>query len=423
MIQLSITQKLFLGILFITPTFTLLIKGWTGILLVIAAIFAIFILSINPAKNLTTTFNPLQKKMIWGVIITFTSPCLAILMSQVFQNKFSLQTYDAPSKFLLAIPIFLLLTRLKVNLEKLIEYIFPTTLLLTLLFMPFLPKTGWGIYVHRVTTYFVDHLTFGRICIAFAILSLATLNFKKPIQLSNLFKLLGVLAGIYLSINSGSRTGWLALPLALALIVSIQFQDKLKAFLTGAIVAISVSLVMYQNIETVKQRTNDAINEISTYQMDSVNPDNSVGQRISFIRMGIYYFSLNPLSGWGDHGFKSHINDAEITKFTSEYTRQFALNAGFHNEFITNAVRSGIWGIIATALLFFIPLWILITSRKLTEYKNLRYLGILYIICEFISGMSTEVFNLKFTASLYAIMISIILGCLISSIKNEHQKI
>jgi O-antigen ligase len=67
--------------------------------------------------------------------------------------------------------------------------------------------------------------------------------------------------------------------------------------------------------------------------------------------MGLHYFSERPLSGWGDKGFKEKLNDPEISFFSSSFTRDFAFNAGFHNEFITNMVRSGILGLVSSILL------------------------------------------------------------------------
>jgi hypothetical protein len=42
-------------------------------------------------------------------------------------------------------------------------------------------------------------------------------------------------------------------------------------------------------------------------------------------------------------------------------------------------------------------------------------------VCELISGMSTEVFNLKFTATLYAFMMAVLCGTVIKAIRQSRH--
>jgi O-antigen ligase len=155
--------------------------------------------------------------------------------------------------------------------------------------------------------------------------------------------------------------------------------------------------------------------------MHDVNIDNSVGMRLSFARMGYYLFTLRPFSGYGDHNFKDRINDPFPSSFTTQYTRDFPVNAGFHNEFTTNMVRSGIWGFISTALLFFVPLGIFAYALKQSICNDIALFGLAFVICELISSISTEVFNLKFTATLYSFIIAILCGTVIKKIIQSRN--
>jgi O-antigen ligase len=136
--------------------------------------------------------------------------------------------------------------------------------------------------------------------------------------------------------------------------------------------------------------------------------------------MGLYFFSERPLSGWGDENFKEKLNDPEISFFSSSFTREFALNSGFHNEFITNMVRSGVLGLLSSLLLITTPL--IIFWKLLTFNRQLAIAGVTYVICELISGLSTEVFNLKFTAALYAFNISVFLGLALQSLIQKSNE-
>jgi len=398
------------------PVFSLIIRGWAGWLLGISALLASFILFAS-TKEVGENYSaaPADNK-IWArlIVLMLISPTLAIFISQTLRQEYSWNNYDAPSKFLLAIPLFFAILRSRIRINQMIPFIFPLALIVTIIGINFLPRIGWGGDPTRLSSYFVDPLTFGRVTISFALLCIASINFYKPSSWANLLQIIGALSGIYLSIRSGSRTGWLAVPIVLFMLFWMKSHlSMINKIFIGLALCTLATLSAYYSSPTVKERADLAINEVKTYQLNTLNPDNSVGMRISFLRMGVYYFSMAPLSGWGDKGFKDHLNDAEISKFASQYTREFAFSAGFHNELVTNAVRSGIWGILSTLLMFFVPIALLL--KKSAPQKEIVTLGLTYIVCEMISGMSTEVLNLKFTAAIYATMIAVLCGIALNS--------
>ena len=155
-----------------------------------------------------------------------------------------------------------------------------------------------------------------------------------------------------------------------------------------------------------------ALSEGRNYHWNSLKPDNSVGMRISFYRMAVFYFLENPLKGWGDLGWMKLMDSPEISQYTTAFTRDFAKN-GFHNEVFTSAVRSGIWGLISSIALLFIPVVFAINIQsKITSY-TLKFLTIFLIIFMthmIAAGMTTEVTNLVFLSSFIGLSLSIFIG-------------
>ena len=89
-----------------------------------------------------------------------------------------------------------------------------------------------------------------------------------------------------------------------------------------------------------------------------------------------------------------------------------AFNAGFHNEMVSNAVRFGVGGLLAAAMLFFVPFALFVRqsrSESAVQRAN-ALLGLVLTICFFISSLSTEVFDLKYMASFYAVMVAMLCG-------------
>ena len=407
------------GLIALSTLFSLTIHRWLGIDFFICVAISIFVLFRSKKEDVDVSrLTPL-------FIVTFCSPCIAILVSQTIRMDWSFPYYDSPIRFMMAIPIFLMILRKNLAIGKILSYSVPLTPIITLLVVPFLPKEGWGIEPTRLGTYFVDPLTFGWVMLCFGLLSLFTwkMNPQRSKKLSTVFTLSGFFTGVYLSIASGSRTGWLALPVVLLILV-VDFLPKGKKMKYSALaltLVMVLTIALYQYSNTVKERVDIAASEIKSYQMHAVNIDNSVGMRLSFARMGYYLFTLRPLSGFGDHDFKERINDPFPSSFTTQFTRDFPVTAGFHNEFTTNMVRSGIWGLMSTALLFFVPLGIFIYGLKKTICPEIALFGFAFVVCELISGMSTEVFNLKFTATLYAFMMAVLCGTVIKAIRQSRH--
>ena len=416
--KLSLFEKIFTIGQFITPLGLLIVKSWIGGWLFFQSLMAL-ILTLKSTEGLKSFF---VNKWSALVFFTFSLPLLAILNSQFLNNSWEWRYYDSPSRFLFAIPLIMYIWQSKIKLEPLLEFTFPITLIVTFIALPFLPQVGWGADPSRLATYFVDPLTFGRISLTFGLVSLAFINFKNKSLINNLVLLIAFVLGLYLSIKSGSRTGWLAVPIVFIFLFAAYapFKNRLISICIALLIGVIGTFAIFKLSTTVNQRVSHAIHEVSSYQLNQINPDNSVGMRIAFFRMGLHFFSERPLSGWGDKSFKEKLNDPEISFFSSNYTREFALNAGFHNEFITNMVRSGVLGLFSSLLLLGTPLFIF--WKLLTFNKPLAIAGITYVICELISGLSTEVFNLKFTAALYTFNISVFLGLAFQSLIRKTNE-
>ena len=423
------TENALLGVLALAPIFVLTIKGWTTLTLVLAAVLSLALLLLDRNSNLTqkqvpqtpTTKNNKQF-WVWLMIITFASPVLAVLISQSLRHDWVWRSYDAPMRFLVAIPVLLCVYKRNLPVMKFWQWSFPLLVITTFVIMPFLPKSGWAVIHGRVSTHFVDPLTFGHITLTFGLLSLFVVTqLKQSNLLSNAIKISGLGVGIYLSLMSGSRTGWVAFPFVLILWLLSSFGTKnlLKNLVLCISFSVLTAFAIYQLSTTVRERSSLAINEISSYTLNKENPYNSVGARLSMAREGFYFFNMSPWMGWGDEGYKEHINDPSIVKFADPILRNLPFGAGFHNEFTTNAVHYGVWGLVSTALVFFVPLAIFLNAYRRRINSQVALIGLTYMICELASSMTTEVWNLKFTAALSAIIIAGLCGAVLA-IKSEQ---
>jgi O-antigen ligase len=129
----------------------------------------------------------------------------------------------------MALPIFWVIYQRKLTPMSWWKISIPLSLLTLPILTPFLPQNGWAtVDPSRFGTYFVDPLTFGRIAIAMACLSFLSIKFTPKHQWPIiLLQIIGGLIGVYYSIKSGSRTGWLAVPLIIFIYVTFfTFKNK-----------------------------------------------------------------------------------------------------------------------------------------------------------------------------------------------------
>jgi O-antigen ligase len=407
-------KQLFVFSLVISPLFLLTVKGWMTRIVVVSCLLAIYLVYKCYSKSNKPSLNTKYPPHLGLLSAMFVLPFLAIFLAQSFRGQYSWAYYDSPAHILICVFVMLAMVKAGPRVVELMSYTFPIANLLALANILINPNLFWG--PARLSTQALDPLAFGSLSLTFGILSLISIKLhRSKSKLLVLYKLAGFCAGIYLSIISGSRTGWLALPIVGFLwlhLEHVKFTLPAKTIAVASLITIIIS--SYFLSENVHQRTNMAVREVTDYHWNEPNTDTSVGDRISFARIAIFLLEKKPLSGWGDGNFASVINDPALN-FAAAETKSAAVKSGLHNEISANMVRSGIWGLISSVALFLIPaLYFLNNARSKPEHqRNVALLGLAFLTCQFVSSLSMELLNLRYAASFYGLMLSIFCGQLL----------
>ncbi len=407
------------ALLAVSPLFLLTVKGWISGVLFASSALAILMLCVG-YKEGDSPILPRKNAWLWGFVILFTLPVVAIFLGQLGRQNYAGRDYDSPTRFLLSIPILLVLFQHRFDMFRALVYAMPGAIFVTSIVLSLNPDNVWqpehNLVPYRASTYFVDPLTFGSLNLTLGLCCLLSIDlYGRDHSGVRIYKGMGCIVGVYLSILSGSRTGWLALPLVLFLWINFRVTRYRVPALISILLLVGGS---YYFSTALQQRLDVAEHEIMSYQWNALNPQTSVGDRLSFLRIAVFLFTQNPWSGFGDHGLSEFINHPELNRYALQETQEWALRSGFHNEIATNMVRSGVWGLLSSSALFLMPALFFVRSLASAslQVQKLALLGLGYLVCTFISGMTTEVFNLKFTASFHAIMFT----CLISSLLVHH---
>ena len=408
----------FRSLVIVSPVFLLTVKHWINLVVLVVFVGSLFFLLRKKEVPLQDTDE--LRRWRWIIVLTLTGPVLAVGMGQLLRGDFYPPNFDAPLRIALCAPVFLAISLgwlYREGKEPIsflwMKFTFPGMLLCILIV-----RSGWfsSWGAIRITTNFVDPLTFGSLTLLFSLLSLASLSFfwQKLYFTHRIFLLIAIPSGLYFSVMSASRTGWLVLPFYLFIwlryFACFQYGKK-KAFL-GALLLIGVIFLFIPLQPALVEKIYLAISEISNYRWNSLNPDNSVGMRISFYRMAVFYFLENPFKGWGDLGWMRLIDSPETSQYASIFAKDFAKN-GFHNEVFTSAVRSGIWGLISSIALLFLPVAFAIIINFKSTSQTLKFLTLFLLIFMthmIVAGMTTEVTNLVFLASFIGLSLSVFIG-------------
>lgn len=422
----EINPKFFEKILFfffgITPLFLVTVRSWTNVVLILGAISSLFFLIklwMHKSKN-ENSQGSFEKLM----LIVLIAPIFSVTIGSMLRGKTVASDYDSASRFFIAVAIFLYALRKRYNFANFLQYSAPASLIITFLHQILFPQPYlWG--ADRMATYFADPLVFGYTSLTLGLISLTSIHLlKKDTKPVVAFKLFGAMIGLYLSTMSGSRTGWLAFPVIVALLLYLKIKangKNIRLLLVSITIAMTIVIGLFITSKTISDRIHIAVQEISNYSWIGIAPETSVGMRITFLRIATDLLVTHPLMGYGDIKLSGATLPSHIYTYASPPSVAMALNSGFHNEMVTNAIRNGVVALLAAFMLFAAPLYIFIKKQRsscLIQRGNAS-LGLVFTLCIFISSLSTEVFDLKYTASFYALMISL----LVASTLATHQSL
>jgi O-antigen ligase len=408
-------EKIFALSLIISPLFLLTVSGWMTRIIAVCSLLAIYVLYKNRAKPITVTHKkdvPFFTKLLCA---TLSLPIIAILLSQSFRAEYSWAYYDSPAHILIGIFILLAIAKTGIEVVKWMSFSLPAALLLALANIIINPNLFWG--SSRLSTQAVDPLAFGSLSLTFALLSLISIKLHPQSKLLIAYKIIGVCAGIYLSIASGSRTGWLAIPIIG--ILWLYYDHKKWSLTTKAMVSVCIVTLItssYFLSNNIHNRVDETTKNLSQYEWKpkDANATTSFGDRVSFARMAAYLMTQRPIDGWGDGNFESIIDSPKFYYANME-TRKVALISGFHNDITANMVRSGIWGLIATVALFLVPAVFFLRNLRYPNKneRDVAFMALTFLVCQFASSLSMEIFNLRYSASFFGLMIAIFCGQLL----------
>ena len=239
---------------------------------------------------------------------------------------------------------------------------------------------------------------YGNVSMLFGMLTLCGLEWaiKQRHRITwSVLLLAGGLIGIFGSIISGSRGGWLALPVCGCIFVVHYARARGKHYMTGLLtVLLAVAVLSYALPNSpVLERAADAVEDLKKFE-DSDNVSTSVGQRLEMWRTALTLSDDHIWLGMGRNGYLDAKKELSAEGKMSEIVLHYT-NA--HNDYIDSLVKRGIFGFLALLLLFLLPLTLFAQAllRSSAAAHPFALAGVMLCTCYMIFGLTTSSLTLN----------------------------
>lgn len=215
-------------------------------------------------------------------------------------------------------------------------------------------------------------------------------------------------------ILSGSRGGWMAVPLLGALVLwqwkQRQAQAKTKNPLFGVLASV-LALVVVLNTPQVHLRIHQAQAEWSGW-VQTGESNNSVGQRLAHWKFAWTMFTERPFIGWGQAEYDVQRLEAITQGRVPEPLRHFN---HAHNEWLDMAAKRGLLGLLGLASLYAIPGWLYarrLRSSASHTTRTLALCGLATVLGYLAFGLTQVMFAHNSGNMVYLFMNTLWLGML-----------
>lgn len=397
---LFLIEKMANLLLLVYPTFMLAVKGGMNGVFLLMLLLALAVWVVRPAGMDKTVWE--NKWTIYAASMLAMSA--AIFISQSYHHNYSAHPYDGASRYWLAIPVFLLLRRLDPKVFTMLQVAFPVAAI-----SGFLLAKNLGESI-RSGIETLDLIHFGDFELILAMLSIFCINWiGRDGFVLKAIKITGFIAGVAASFFSGSRGGWLAIPLFIAIFINFFTVKSLKSIITIVILGTLSTLLLYTISSTFHQRVNELTKEVT--ELNHGNQDTSTGIRWQLYKAAVEIFSLNPIFGVGPDGFAQEMTPmmekGKITPMAAQLGR-----GEVHNDVLNKSVGMGLFGLAAIMAIYLVPIWLFwkATRSVSAQVKRAGLLGIIFVSGFFVFGLTVEILNLTMAIAFYSFTVSVLLA-------------
>lgn len=226
-----------------------------------------------------------------------------------------------------------------------------------------------------------------------------------------LLLVVGALCGVLASLLSGSRGGWIGLPVVLWVLYRAygrMLAPRIKLALAALILA-SGAIVLATPQLHVAERLHLAVSDVDQY-FNHQNAHTSVGARFAMWHGATQLYLAKPVFGWGERGYQPAMAQLVDEGKADPIIREFGHP---HNEILNVASKHGTIGLIALLLLWGVPLKLFAAGLRSADLtvRALATAGILLPVTYIDYGLSQAFLSHNSGVMMYAFWLVVWWGC------------
>lgn len=395
------------------PLVGLTVKGGASALMIAAMLVSLYALMFSPCTS--PALSRVDERDVKLTCIALASPLCATLASELWHRNLVFNLLDAPWRFLAAVPIMLFLRRMPVRAIRWTDCSFAIAAIGALaagLMAAGLMAVEQGA---RLRLWFLDSIHYGDMALVVGLMSGLSIDWWQKDRLAvRALKITGLLAGLCASVLSGSRGGWLAVPVVAALVVYVHGKGRSRRWRMSVLVALLIALIGICVVShEVRERLFSVWSDIVQYSRG--HKDTSTGIRLQLYEVALRLTWQYPVFGAGPNGFAHAMPMLQRSGVITPTAALYG-HGETHNQLLAYTANYGFVGGLAGIAIHLFPGWFF--ARRLAAPANpvrrTALLGLTFVVSFFIFGLTVETFDLKMVASYYSAVVAILVGILIS---------
>jgi len=370
----------------------------------LAAVFVCWLLLPVTLKN--TRFDTLEKSMLgfWLLYCGFT------FLDLSFRSEWDWKEFQEPSRFLLLLPVFLAVRKYGFNVNALRFGVLLGAILAGI----------WGYYqkmelgMQRAmgdTRYQIA--AFGDIGLISGVMTVALLQpLWKTSKLWLLITFVGFGAGVFASLASGTKGGWISVPFLCWILVELTDNPTYRKRFAAMGILFVTGLLVWWLSPFIQDRVSVIGPAIYKYFVLGEVHDFSAGIRLALWHGAVLIFWDNPLFGTGPGTYGDQLR---IYVDSGALTPEVLKILAPHSQFFNSIVESGTFGPVMVYGIYIS--FILHCKRHLANNKSLATTGILMAVGFMDFGLVEVIWDINIAGVYFTVMMVLIAGLL------SHQNI
>jgi len=394
-----LVEKVAALLLLVYPTAMLTVRGGMNAVMLLMLILALLVWLKPPAGLHRVAWQP-----VWsGYFISMFGLSVAVLISQLANNDLAGHPHDAASRLWLALCVFWFLLKLRASVFRVLQFAFPVAAIAGWLLAE---DVGYGFTLRTL-----DKIHFGNYLLLLGALSLFSIDwFGKDDWPLRLLKLAGFTFGLLASLESGTRGGWLAIPVFIGIYFFFRASRlSLRAIGVSIFLGGLIIVVAYFASAIVQERIEQLAGDVSSYEQG--DRDTSTGIRWQLYKAALDIFVHHPLTGVGPEGFAREMQPMMLAgKLTPDAAE---LGRGeVHNDILAKMAGMGVFGLAAIIALYLLPLHLFFLAIKATQSQVRRagILGVTFVTGHVVFGLSQEFLSLTMATAFYGFTVAVLLA-------------